>query len=204
METQWETISHGRNVMMIFPAYFSTGAPRQPSWACVRGSRAGRESEKSSITGLKRPCSAGAVTLTRDSATRAPVKYRVAETGAYMPRPRPRHSTRRSQKPERLERKGTKRWPDLEALRRVQGLCGESLGLVRFFKRFRDVEKMGLLVTVSQTTNRWTRGVKTRQMFFLLSFRFCMHVQITFDNLLHFLEKYGWVRGMYNIKGLKG
>ena len=114
-------------------------------------------------------------TLTHDSATRAPVKYRVAETGAYMPRPRPRHSTRRSQKPERLERKGTKRWPDLEALRRVQGLCSESLGLVRFFKRFRDVEKMGLMVTVSliTTTNRWTRGVKTQPIFlFFISWFF--------------------------------
>jgi len=47
-------------------------------------------------------------------------------------RPRPRHSTRRSQKPERLERKGAKRWRDLEALRRVQGLCSESLGWFDF------------------------------------------------------------------------
>ena len=42
------------------------------------------ENEKSSIIGLKRPCSAGAATLTHDSATRAPVKYRVAKTGAHM------------------------------------------------------------------------------------------------------------------------
>jgi hypothetical protein len=42
-------------------------------------------------------CSAGVATLTRDMATRAPVKYRVAETGVYAPSLRARRSARRPQ-----------------------------------------------------------------------------------------------------------
>jgi hypothetical protein len=44
------------------------------------------------------------------AATRAPVEDRIAEAGVYVPSLRARHSARRPQSPERLERKGNQRW----------------------------------------------------------------------------------------------
>jgi hypothetical protein len=54
--------------------------------------------------------SAGLVTATRALATRAPVEDGIAETGVYAPSLRARCLARRPQPPERLERKGTKRF----------------------------------------------------------------------------------------------
>nr|MDO8109910.1 hypothetical protein [Candidatus Sigynarchaeota archaeon] len=127
---------------------------------------------------LTMSCNTGAVTLTCDMATRAPVKYRVAETGVYAPRLRPRRSARRPQKPKRLERKGNQRWPDLEAPRRVKGSCERevhacSAGL----KHASCNERFGIgqrgnglgglkrVSTTTTTTNRWTRGMEVIRLY---------------------------------------
>ncbi|MEX2717170.1 MAG: hypothetical protein Q6370_012775 [Candidatus Sigynarchaeota archaeon] len=68
--------------------------PRQPPRARVVWS-AGMASKK----GSRGRCSAGLATATRDMATRAPVKYRVAETGACAPSLRARRSTPGSPQP---------------------------------------------------------------------------------------------------------